>query len=40
MDPSDDGDWQEYLDTLEKSGLSRYIEEMQKIYDRVNSTQE
>ncbi|MBE6981474.1 MAG: extracellular solute-binding protein [Ruminococcaceae bacterium] len=40
MDPSDDGDWQEYLDTLEKSGLSRYIEEMQKVYDRIYKTQE
>ena len=37
MDPSDDADWQEYLNTLEKTGLTRYIEQMQQIYNRTHN---
>lgn len=34
MDPTDDGDWNEYLDKMEKSGLSEQIKIYQTAYDR------
>lgn len=36
MDPSDDADWQNYLDTMESMGLSRYQEISQAAYTRMN----
>lgn len=34
LDPTDDADWKEYLDKMEKSGLSEQIKIYQKAYDR------
>lgn len=35
-DPSNDADWQEYLDACEGQGMSRYVEAAQAAYDRQN----
>jgi len=36
MDPSDDGDWQEYLDALESQGMSEWQKVVQAAWDRAN----
>ena len=36
MDPSDDGDWQEYLDALKNQGMYEWQEAAQSAYDRMN----
>ena len=39
LDPNNDDDWQKYLDNLEQIGLSMYMEQAQKAYDRMNTQQ-
>ena len=39
IDPSDDGDWQDYLDTLESFGMEEYLEIQLDAWERMQLRQ-